>query len=82
MGPMPTDPVEFRKCARDLKALSAAKEHTNEMRGGGHDPGVRRPGAGRSQLPARSKIFRAAALFGTPWGSVGEIKGTRATERQ
>ena len=58
--PMPTDPVEFRKCARDLKALSAAKEHTNEERGGGRDPGARRPGAGRGQLPARSKIFRAA----------------------
>ena len=29
VGPMPTDPVEFRKCARDLKAMSAAKEHTN-----------------------------------------------------
>ena len=26
VGPMPTDPVEFRKCARDLKALSTAKE--------------------------------------------------------
>jgi len=24
VGPMSTDPVEFRKCARDLKALSAA----------------------------------------------------------
>ena len=60
VGPMPTDPVESRKCARDLKALSAAKEHTNEERGGGRDPGVRRPGAGRGQLPARSKIFRAA----------------------
>ena len=62
VGPMPTDPVEFRKCARDLKALSAAKEHTNEERGGGRDPGVRRPGTGRGQLPARSKIFRAACL--------------------
>jgi len=60
VGPMPTDPVEFRKCARDLKALSAAQEHTNEERGGGRDPGVRRPSAGRGQLPARSKIFRAA----------------------
>jgi len=60
VGHMPTDPVEFRKCARDLKALSAAKEHTNEERGGGRDPGVRRPGAGRGKLPARSKIFRAA----------------------
>jgi len=36
VGPMPTDQVEFRKCARDLKALSATKEHTNEERGGGH----------------------------------------------
>ena len=45
--PIPTDPVEFRKCARDLMALSAAKEHTIEERGGGRDPGVRRPGAGR-----------------------------------
>jgi len=60
VGPMSMDPVEFRKCARDLKALSATKEYTNEERGGGHDPGARRPGAGRGQLPARSKIFRAA----------------------
>ena len=60
VGPVPKDPVEFRKFARDLKALSAAKEHTNEERGGGRDPSVRRPGAGRGQLPARSKIFRAA----------------------
>jgi len=64
VGPMPTDPVEFRKCARDLKALSAAKEHTYEERGGGRDPGVRRPGAGRGQLPARSKIFRCFRVFG------------------
>jgi len=34
--------VEFRKCARDVKALSAAKKHTNEERGGGRDPGVMR----------------------------------------
>ena len=57
VGSMSTDPVEFRKCARDLKALSLVKEHTNEERGGGRDPSVRRPGAGRGQLPARSKIF-------------------------
>jgi len=63
VGPMPTDPVEFRKCARDLEPLRAAKEHTNEERGGGRDPGVRRPGTGRGQLPTRSKIFRAAALI-------------------
>ena len=30
VGSSPADPVEFRKCARDLKALSAIKEHTNE----------------------------------------------------
>jgi hypothetical protein len=57
VGPTPTDPVEFRKCGRDLKTLSAAQKHTNEERGGSRDPGVRRPGAGRGQLPARSKIF-------------------------
>jgi len=47
-------PVEFRKCARDLKALSAAKEYTNEERGGVRNPGVRRPGVGPvSSLHAR-----------------------------
>ena len=51
VGPTPTDPVEFRKCARDLKMLSAAQKHTNEELGGSRDPGVRRPGAGRGQLP-------------------------------
>ena len=47
VGPTPTDPVESRKCARDLNTLSAAQKHTNEERGGSGDPGVRRPGAGR-----------------------------------
>ena len=56
VGPTPTDPVEFRKRARDLKALSAAKEHTNGERGGGRDPGARRPGAGRGQRPAASTL--------------------------
>jgi len=55
--PTPMDPLEFRKSTRDLKALSAAKEHTNEERGGGRDPGVRRPGAGRGQLPFKSALF-------------------------
>ena len=50
VGPTPTDPVEFRKCARDLKMLSGEKKHTNEERGGSHDPGVRRPGAGRGVI--------------------------------
>jgi hypothetical protein len=31
----------------------------NAVRGGGHDPGVRRPGAGLGQSPARTKIFPA-----------------------
>jgi len=30
--------------------MGAAKEHTNEERGGGRDPGVRGPGAGRGQF--------------------------------
>ena len=64
--PTPTDPVEFRKCARDLKALSAATEYTNEERGNGRDLGVRRPGVGRGQFPARSKIF-------VPHRSLGEM---------
>ena len=62
VGSTPTDPVEFRKCARDLKTLSAARKHTNEERGGSRDPGVRMPGAGRGQLSTRSKIFVAAGI--------------------
>jgi len=52
--------MEFRKSTRDLKAQSAAKDHSNEVRGGGRDPGVRRAGAGLGQSPARLKFFRAA----------------------
>jgi len=40
----------FRKSTRDAKAQSAAEEHTNEARGGGGGPGVRRPGVGLGQL--------------------------------
>ena len=46
MVPTPTDRMEFRKSTRDLKAQSAAKEYSSEVRGGGRDPGVGRPGAG------------------------------------
>ena len=60
VGPMPTDPVEFRKCARDLKALSAAKKST-PMKSEAVVAILASEGlAGRGQLPARSKIFRAA----------------------
>jgi len=55
--PTPTHPAGIR---RDLRTWSAAKKHTDEERGGRRDPVVRRPGAGRGQLPERSKIFRAA----------------------
>ena len=58
--PTPTDPAGIPASARGLRSWSAAKKHTDEGRGGRRDPGVRRPGAGRGQLPARSKIFRAA----------------------
>jgi len=52
--PMPTGPMDFRKSTRDLKEQSAGKGHTNEVRDGGRDPGVRRNGAGVSQSPASS----------------------------
>ena len=54
--PTPMGPMGFCKSTRDLKELSAGKEHTNEVRDGGRDPGVRRPGAGLSQSPASSWI--------------------------
>jgi len=57
VGPTPTDPAEFRECARDARMLGAAKKHTNEGQGGGRNPGVERPDAGRGQSPARSKIL-------------------------
>ena len=50
----------IRRCARDVRTWSAAKNHPDEQRGSRRDPGVRQPGAGRGQLPARSK----SAIFG------------------
>ena len=47
--PTPADPVEFCKSTRDSEPQSAAKEHTNEARGGGGGPGITRPGAGLGQ---------------------------------
>ena len=46
--PTPTGPIEFHMSTQDLKEQSARKEHTNEVRDGGRNPGVRRPGAGLS----------------------------------
>jgi len=70
--PTPTDPAGIRRCARDLKTWSAGTKHTNEERGGSRDPGVRRPGARRGQLPARSKIFPSLFLKG---GLQGHLRG-------
>jgi len=49
----PTDPMGIFKNTQECKAPGAGKEHTNEVRGGGRDPGVKRPGAGLSQSPTR-----------------------------
>ena len=46
--------MEFGKITRELNERSAGKEHTKEVRDGGRDPGVKRPDAGLSQLPASS----------------------------
>ena len=42
------------KNTRDFTAPGAGKEHTSEVRGGGRDPGVRRPGSGLGRPTARS----------------------------
>ena len=42
---------------REFKAPGAGQEHTNEVRGGGRDPGVRRPGSGLGRPTARSKFL-------------------------
>jgi len=47
------------KSTREFKVPGACKEHTNEVRGGGRDPGVRTPGAGLGRPTARPKFFRA-----------------------
>jgi len=60
------------KSTQDFKAPGAVKEHTNEVRGGGRDPGVKRPGAVLGLSPARSKFFRAAAV--TPFFSLSFLK--------
>jgi len=54
------DPMGILKSTREFKAPGAGKEHTSAVRGGGRDPGVRRPGSGLGRPTARSKFFRAA----------------------
>jgi len=49
-------------CARFEDVESAVRKYTNEERGGSRDPVVRRSGAGRGQLPTRSKIFVTVAI--------------------
>ena len=61
--PTSTDPMGILKNTQDFKAPGAVKEHTIEVRGGGRDPGVKRPGAGLGLSPARSKIFCALHWF-------------------
>ena len=54
--PTSTDPMGILKNTREFKAPGAGKEHTSELRGGGRDPGVRRPGSGLGRPTARSKF--------------------------
>ena len=58
--PTPADPAGIRTCARDLRTWSAANKHTDEERGGRHDPGVRRPGV------VSCFCFRNLAAAGKP----------------
>ena len=55
--PTSTDPMGILKNTREFKAPGAGKEHTSEVRGGGRDPGVRRPGSGLGRPTARSKFL-------------------------
>ena len=58
--PTSTDPMGILKSTREFKAPGAGKEHNCAVRGGGRDPGVRRPGSGLGRPTVRSKFFRAA----------------------
>ena len=64
----------FIEGARDFKARSTAKEHTNEIQSGGRDPGVSRPLCGRPLDMGKRCVaaFRHGALnfFLTPLAEV------------
>ena len=55
--PTSTDPMGILKNTREFKAPGAGKEHTSEVRGGGRDPGVKRPGSGLGRPTARSEFL-------------------------
>ena len=71
VGSTPTDPVEFRKCARDLKTLSAARKYTNEERGTSRDAGE-----GRAQVAVSCQHARRSLL---PPAFLGLVKGMELT---
>ena len=45
------------KSTREFKAPGAGKDHASAVRGGGRDPGVRRPGSGLGRPTTRSIFF-------------------------
>jgi len=55
----------FLEGARDFKARSTAKEHTNEVQSGGRDPGVSRPLCGRPLDMGKRCVaaFRQCSFF-------------------
>jgi len=55
--PTSTDPMGILKSSRELKVPGAVKDHTNEVRGGDRDPGVRRSGACLGRPTTRSKLI-------------------------
>jgi len=60
--PTSMDPMGILESTREFKAAGAGKEYTSAVRGGGRDPGVRRPGSGLGRPTARSKFFRAVCI--------------------
>jgi len=50
------------KNTQDFKAPGAVKEHTTEVRGGGRDPGVKRPGAGLGMATPADRLHTATGL--------------------
>ena len=53
-GPYVYGSMGILNSTREFKAPGAGTEHTSAVRGGGRDPGVRRPGSGLGRPTARS----------------------------